>query len=66
MCDCNPKPKPLGRETSKPQPSSLVASAGGSSGGIVHVAADGTRTVYGDLLGARAAVIRQGGSISNS
>lgn len=62
---CGPcsKPAPLGRPVPGQQPKSIVAS---QSSGIFHVAPNGQRTRMGDLLAARAAVIRSGGSIENS
>lgn len=68
-CDCG-KPKP-GPNGGKPRVSdsapagnrSLIASVGGARGGITHVSPDGTRTPAVDLIAARAAVARGGGSI---
>ena len=57
-CGCGkPSPGPVG---GKPRPG-LVASAG--STGVTHVAPNGTRTTGLDMLAARAAVVREGGSI---
>lgn len=59
-CGCGKsKPGPLGNQKPEPSPRSLVA----STGGITHVAPDGTRTKVNDLLAGRAAVARRGGSV---
>jgi len=57
-CNCGkPKPGPLGGQP----PRSMVASAG--RGSVTHVAPNGARTSGLDLLAARAAVARRGGSV---
>lgn len=64
-CDCSkPKPGPNGNQKPSILTQALVASAGQpSAGSFTHVAPDGSRTAFGDLLGARAEVARRGGSI---
>ena len=60
-CGCGkPKPGPLGGGR---QPSSSPASLIASSGSYTHVSPNGTRTPHGDLLAARAAAARLGGSV---
>jgi len=58
-CGCGkPKPGPLG---GKPQPGSLIASAGGQSGRVTYVSPTGAREEMTDALAARAEIVRRGG-----
>jgi len=69
-CNCGkPKPGPNGNQKPPavtPSARALVASAGGAAGlagNFTHVAPNGSRTSFGDILGARAEVARQGGRV---
>lgn len=62
-CNCGkPKPGPHGNSKPEQPTTSLTASVGGS-GRFTHVAPNGKRTVFNDILGARAEAVRRGGSV---
>lgn len=68
-CGCGkPSTPPLGKPrpgiADAARPSAIVASVAARPGSITHVDPNGARTRYdGDLLGAKAAVARRGGTI---